>query len=390
MYRKYFFKSKGVLSRKFVASGLAAVFSAGMFGSYAEAMEKNVIEMSQLNNYDKINKNEKKIIVDILNTNFLIFFKEKKTPYYIEEALKYTSEIANRTSKVDFFKDILTTDFEKKLLEFINEENYAGILAYMLLCMCRDSDHPSMSLYKDEISFRSQVFAYIKKKGSKFVEEIISKFSNTSHESINLASLAKNQDNKKNKCYSKAVVIVPIGLIIIAIILSIKGKSNTGVPNNNNNNKDDEKVNPSIDPVIPSTDPKSDDQNSQQNNQEERPSVVLSNILKAAGATVTAGTLAYLFNKVSKSGKPSEVKNSSNVDGEFMYLDSAGNKVTKTEEGRKDNYDNDDKNADNSGTKQLLEDKSTEKPEEGQEEFLENSTLSDDTEVTSDEDKNKD
>ena len=142
----------------------------------------------------------------------------------------------------------------------------------------------------------------------------------------------------------------------------------------------------------PSTDPESDEQNPEQNNQEERPSVVLSNnILKATGATVTAGTLAggtYLFNKVSKSGKPSEVKNSRNVDN--MYLDSDGNKVTKTEEGRKDNYDNDDKNADNSGTNQLLEDKDAEEKEEEQEEILERSALSDDTEATSDEEKNKD
>jgi len=138
----------------------------------------------------------------------------------------------------------------------------------------------------------------------------------------------------------------------------------------------------------------SDNQNTEQNNQEERPSVVLSNILKATGATVTAGTLAgggtYLVNKVLKSGKPSEVKNPKNVNNGFMYLDSAGNKVTKTEEGRKDNYDNDDKNADNSGTKQLLEDKDAEEKEEEQEEILESSALSDDTEATSDEEKNKD
>jgi hypothetical protein len=42
MYRKYFFKSKGVLSRRFVASGLAAVFSGGMFGSYAGAMQQGL------------------------------------------------------------------------------------------------------------------------------------------------------------------------------------------------------------------------------------------------------------------------------------------------------------------------------------------------------------
>ena len=39
MHRKYFSKNQGVLSRKFIASGLSAVFSAGMFSSYAGAME---------------------------------------------------------------------------------------------------------------------------------------------------------------------------------------------------------------------------------------------------------------------------------------------------------------------------------------------------------------
>ena len=43
MYRKYLLKGKGVLSRRLVASGLAAVFSAGMFGSYAGAMKEDLI-----------------------------------------------------------------------------------------------------------------------------------------------------------------------------------------------------------------------------------------------------------------------------------------------------------------------------------------------------------
>ena len=42
MHRKYFSKNKGVLSRKFVASGLAVEFSLGMFASYAGAMEQQI------------------------------------------------------------------------------------------------------------------------------------------------------------------------------------------------------------------------------------------------------------------------------------------------------------------------------------------------------------
>ena len=136
-------------------------------------------------------------------------------------------------------------------------------------------------------------------------------------------------------------------------------------------------------------------QNPEQESQEQKSSIGLE-ILKGAGTAAAGGTLAgggaYLVNEVSKRGKSSEVKNSRNVDDKYMYLDSDGNKVTKTEEGEKthDNYDTDGESADNSGTNQLLEDKSTEKTEEGQEEILERSALSDDTEATSDEEKNKD
>ena len=48
MCRKYFFKNKGCLSRKFIASGLSAVFSAGMFSSYAGAMEEELFKDSGL------------------------------------------------------------------------------------------------------------------------------------------------------------------------------------------------------------------------------------------------------------------------------------------------------------------------------------------------------
>ena len=66
--------------------------------------------------------------------------------------------------------------------------------------------------------------------------------------------------------------------------------------------------------------------------------------------------------------------------------------VKKTLESEKthDNYVADNENANNSGTKQLLEDKDAEEKEEGQEEILVGDALSDDTEATSDEDKNKD
>ncbi len=191
-----------------------------------------------------------------------------------------------------------------------------------------------------------------------------------SMKNINKPKLNKNIKNKTKNKVLKTLVVVPVIILLALIVaktLAVKGKSNTGVPNNN---KDDEKVNPSIEPekdkddekMNPSTNPESDNQKPKQNNQEEEPSVVPSNILKATGATVTAGTFAgsgaYLVNKVLKSGKPSEVKNSRNVDNKYMYLDSDGKEVIKTEE--------------------------------EQEEILERSALSNDTESTSDEEKNKD
>ena len=88
MYRKYFFKSKGVLSRKFVASGLSAVFSAGMFSSYAGAMEpemdpnfmlfneKNQKDETQIEpvfpeklNEDKMQEKDKELLQGITKEN---------------------------------------------------------------------------------------------------------------------------------------------------------------------------------------------------------------------------------------------------------------------------------------------------------------------------------
>ena len=191
----------------------------------------------------------------------------------------------------------------------------------------------------------------------------------------------------KNINYKKTIIVVSIVSVFIILLviffakkLSGKGNSNTGDPNNN---KNDEKVKPPIDP-------ESDEQNPEQKKQEQESSVgsVETANLKAVGASVflgggLAGYGTYLVNEVLlKRGKSRKV-------GPKNFN---GNDVTKTEESEKthDNYDTDDENANNSGTKQFLEDKGAEEKEEGQEEILESSALSDDTEATSDEDKNKD
>ena len=486
MYRKYFFKNKGVLSRRFVASGLAAVFSAGMFGSYAGAMEQNYElfymwgEESELANVvindsikDYGNDAEevfKFFIYDpylisklrVFATNFLVNEDENNEDENNEELLENEAtrlyaylllykfyKIEDKTVINDFLikcdLGVLAAYFNS-ILRFLKGNDAANLLKKIkvgwgneLLRKVKKEKQEQDNLKnintnlnnegnngnEKEVSeeFGEENEQNDSKNDDKEVsEELVEENEQNDFEKVSLQDKSINENeldkNIKNKKIFVFVVIILLAIIVTTITLALKGKSNTGVPNNNKDDEkvnpsiepekdkddekmypstdpesDDEKVKPPIDPSEPSTDPESDEQNSQQNNQEERPSVVLSNILKATGATVTAGTLAggtYLFNKVLKSGKPSEVKNQKNIDGKYTYLDSVGNKVTKTEEGRKDNYDADDENANNSGKKQLLEDKDAEEKEEEQEEILERSTLSDDTEATSDGDKNKD
>ena len=418
MYRKCFFKNKGVLSRRFVASGLAAVFSAGMFGSYAGAMdqESNVIsvfdnkDQAALDNFlenNPIEDNDENAR-EVIN----LFYSLSELPAKRLMEVKWKDKCDNKLLEDrDFLTrvyaylllyriasdKIIILDF-KNFLEGMKSDDAKPLKQYFttVFFYLSDADVLTKFLNKIEEGWGNDLLKEVKEDKQKKLENVSS-----NNESINIDELDKNIKKKK---IVVSVVIILLA-IIVTITLALKGKSNTGVPNNN---KDDEKVNPSIEPekdkddekMNPSTDPESDEQNPEQKKQEqgsqEQKSSIGLKILKGAGATtVTAGTLAggtYLFNKVLKSGKPSEVKISRNVDNKYMYLDSDGNKVTKTEESEKthDNYDTDGESADNSGTKQLLEDKNAEEKEEGQEKILERSALSNDTEATSDEDKNKD
>ena len=87
MYRKCFFKSKGGLSRKFVASGLSAVFSSGMFGSYAGAMQEEMsgtLPIKEINNsfsendddnFEKIKKYHNVVNNDLTNKDVKTAFE---------------------------------------------------------------------------------------------------------------------------------------------------------------------------------------------------------------------------------------------------------------------------------------------------------------------------
>ena len=397
MYRKCFFKSKGGLSRKFVASGLSAVFSSGMFGSYAGAMEQPEQGIEYFFNMDTETELDKVLGEDSI-----------KEDEYAEEVFRFFIHYPSYLLKSG---GVLFEDVDKNDIELLKDKGFlTRVFAYLLLFKIYDGIKDfSINVLLEEFKSNKSTdyfFDVFKNLNVNIRTNLLNKIKNGWGK--NLLKKVKIDEhgldkNIKNKRIVVSVVIILLAIIVTTITLALKGKSNTGVPNNN---KDDKKVNPSIEPekdkddekMNPSTDPESDDENLEQKKQEqgsqEQKSSIGLEILKGAGATVTAGTLAgsgaYLVNKVSKSGKPSEVKNSSNVDDKYMYLDSDGNKVTKTEERKKDNYDADDENADNSGTKQLLEDKNAEKIEEEQEEILESSALSDDTEATSDEEKNKD
>lgn len=75
MYRKYFFKNEGILSRKFIVGGLAAVFSSGIFGSYAGAMQK----MENINNSVLVNNKlvSNEVDYDLKYENIALDFAKK-------------------------------------------------------------------------------------------------------------------------------------------------------------------------------------------------------------------------------------------------------------------------------------------------------------------------
>ena len=148
MYRKYFFKNNGVLSRKFVASGLVAVFSSGIFGGYAGAMDSDVgkgtlIEKDILiNNINQDNyklttltvksftkEDKQKILEFLYNKENKETFKEK-----IDDSRSVMLNYCDRFTELGRKK--LTERYFKKFLSSNDLRLY--LCTYILLVKCSE------------------------------------------------------------------------------------------------------------------------------------------------------------------------------------------------------------------------------------------------------------
>ncbi len=223
MYRKCFFKSKGGLSRKFVASGLAAVFGSGMFGSYAGAMEPVQIPEYFLNKNDKEkldnvlkndsieegNENAKKVF-----KFFIKFYEHKQLPkqnsmwslwygsvkggdnllnnkYFLIRVYAYLLLYKFRE-----FKDGGIKDFLAKWNSDTLEKYFDSVLKYL------NGDNATKLLNKIKGGWGDKVLKEVKK------EKL-------------------EEDKTKNKFLKTIVVVVPVVIILLALIktLAVKGKS---------------------------------------------------------------------------------------------------------------------------------------------------------------------
>ena len=111
MYRKYFLKNKSVLSRKFIASTLSAVFCAGAFSSCARAMyysnNNNILFQDQNSQFNSQSSWPK--FLGNKDPNKVLFEYDPKTDNKILD--KIEEEIGNSYTQDDFDK-LLSTYFE--------------------------------------------------------------------------------------------------------------------------------------------------------------------------------------------------------------------------------------------------------------------------------------
>ena len=232
MYRKYFFKNKGVLSRKFVASGLAAVFSAGMFGSYAGAMKHELN-----NNFNNI-KTENEFSEKDKNAIGTFVFLSLKKDGNVEENFSCN----NFNLKNEYTISSITAIGEDK--EQLEKFFIKIVKLYYKYKYVNNGVSYKYNSFKKIIEENPLV-----KIGDMFAELISN---NTELEKvIRLIEIISVESKLKkfNKNVKVIFGIVIVLVVIIAITFAVRGNFNTGDPNNNNNNnKDDEKVNLPIDP----------------------------------------------------------------------------------------------------------------------------------------------
>ena len=227
MYREYFFKNKGVLSRKFVASGLAAVFSAGMFGSYAGAMKHELN-----NNFNNI-KTENEFSEKDKNAIETFVFLSFKKGGNVEENFSWNGFNLKNKYTIDSITAIGEDkeELEKFFIEIVKlYYKYAdnGTIYYEYNSFDKlIEEYPSIkigNMFADLISDSTEL-----EKVTRLIEIIY----------------GESKLKKFNKNFKVIFGIVVVLVVIIAITFAVRGNFNTGDPNNN---KDDEKVNPPIDP----------------------------------------------------------------------------------------------------------------------------------------------
>ena len=244
MYRKYFFKNKGILSRKFVASGLAAAFSSGMFGSYAGAMQalENInylLEPKEINHNGDLTTQLVKYILSepalekvrkkLENKRWILesFFNKE----YLEENLENLCKIIPSVEDLltlyvsDFIKNHTKTDNIKVLKYNLKSSLLGGVLNSWILHL------PSKV---EKLKDTKEKFG--KENNLDFNNLLQSKEEETKIVKINELSYHREKIHGVRKALSIIAAVVIISAFITGISLSAgKSKPNTDDPNKKEN-----------------------------------------------------------------------------------------------------------------------------------------------------------
>ena len=244
MYRKYFFKNKGILSRKFVASGLAAAFSSGTFGSYAGAMQalENInylLEPKEINHNGDLTTQHVKYILSepalekvrkkLENKRWILesFFNKE----YLEENLENLCKIIPSVEDLltlyvsDFIKNHTKTDNIKVLKYNLKSSLLGGVLNSWILHL------PSKV---EKLKDAKEKFG--KENNLDFNNLLQSKEEETKIVKINELSYHREKIHGVRKALSIIAAVVIISAFITGISLSAgKSKPNTDDPNKKEN-----------------------------------------------------------------------------------------------------------------------------------------------------------
>ena len=179
------------MSRKFIASVLAAVFIAGMFGSYAGAME--LLDHVALHQNDNYRKNLQLIFDKVLNGEF--------DGVYYGEALEFAKLLLktngfNERDAEKVFKGVSNENVKAKLIENFSKDKLVEFIAY-LTDFCVSSLKYDSFIYFMRCEDLKTIVNYVNDRTTEEIDNILANF------------LQSPLGNRKNK-FSKAMVIVPI------------------------------------------------------------------------------------------------------------------------------------------------------------------------------------